>query len=447
MTYAAAIPDTTDTLDTLAQAEGLAFDTLAQAVRISPAPNAPLAGLEEPIREGLAFDLTQALDLHDATAKALSKAPKFNIILWTDDKELADLVDSLLTTELLQGNRNWKAYRGTATVLLLNIMGGGYVRFHRSSRYYANLIKRYNPAGVSFKAVALVDAMIEHGYLEQTIGFQNRSTGKRMASRIKATPALLNRIPKHLKDQRIPTHPKKELIVLKDKEGNFKAYLEHRLPQVKRMRRELISYNTILKQHGFPPVHRVFNQGSWDLGGRFYGGWWQTCPKAERKAITIGDRTDPNNGEATVELDYSCLYPTLLYAEKGLELSKDAYDITGFPRNEAKKAFVVAVGAKTPKGGKQALRCADLNPELVVALLEAHAPIADSLFAGKVLELQRMDSRICAEVHRVMTAAGICCLSVHDSFIVQARHEAFLKATMEEAYRRVTGSNVLPRIG
>ncbi|TWI60953.1 hypothetical protein LZ24_03473, partial [Desulfobotulus alkaliphilus] len=332
MTYLAAIPDTTDTLDTL--------DTLDTI-----------------------DTFTQALDLHDATTKALKDASKFSYILWTDDKELADLVDSLLTTELFPRNRNWKAYRGTATVLLLNIMGGGYVRFHRSSRFYANLIKRYNPAGVSFKAVALVDAMIEHGYLEQAIGFQDRSTGLRRATRIKATPALLNRIPKHLKDlpkERIPIHPKKELIVLKDKEGRPKAYLEHRLPQVKRMRRELISYNTILKQHGLPPVHRVFNQGSWDLGGRFYGGWWQTCPKAERKTITIGDRTDPNGGEATVELDYSCLYPTLLYAEKGLELSKDAYDILGFPRNEAKKAFVVAVGAKTPKGGKQALRCADL---------------------------------------------------------------------------------------
>lgn len=27
-------------------------------------------------------------------------------------------------------------------------------------------------------------------------------------------------------------------------------------------------------------LHRVFNNGSWDQGGRFYGGWWQNMPKA-----------------------------------------------------------------------------------------------------------------------------------------------------------------------
>ena len=60
-------------------------------------------------------------------------------------------------------------------------------------------------------------------------------------------------------------------------------------------------------------LHRVFNQGSFSLGGRFYGGWWQNIPAECRAAITI-------NGDPTIEMDYPRLHPTLLYDELGLEM-------------------------------------------------------------------------------------------------------------------------------
>jgi len=34
-------------------------------------------------------------------------------------------------------------------------------------------------------------------------------------------------------------------------------------------------------------LYRVFNNGSFDLGGRFYGGWWQRIPRDDRPYITI----------------------------------------------------------------------------------------------------------------------------------------------------------------
>lgn len=67
-------------------------------------------------------------------------------------------------------------------------------------------------------------------------------------------------------------------------------------------------------------VRRIFNSTSFDIGGRFYGGWWQNIPSAYRGMITI-------DGKRTTEFDYGRLHPTMLYAQEGMTLSGDAYDI------------------------------------------------------------------------------------------------------------------------
>ncbi|MBW2366981.1 MAG: hypothetical protein JRH15_03750 [Deltaproteobacteria bacterium] len=45
-------------------------------------------------------------------------------------------------------------------------------------------------------------------------------------------------------------------------------------------------------------LRRVFNNGSFEQGGRFYGGWWANLPRDCRKYIRI-------NGKDVVECDYS----------------------------------------------------------------------------------------------------------------------------------------------
>jgi hypothetical protein len=58
-------------------------------------------------------------------------------------------------------------------------------------------------------------------------------------------------------------------------------------------------------------VRRVFNNSKWDQGGRFYGGWWQRCPKDYRKKIKM-------DGVMTAEVDFSGLHIVLLYAQEGI---------------------------------------------------------------------------------------------------------------------------------
>ena len=100
-------------------------------------------------------------------------------------------------------------------------------------------------------------------------------------------------------------------------------------------------------------LYRVFNSASFDKGGRFYGGWWQIIPSSYRRKILI-------NGKRTVELDFSSLHPSILYAKIGKELPTDAYDISLKPslakdehrklsyRKLVKKAFNAMINAEHP---------------------------------------------------------------------------------------------------
>ena len=75
-------------------------------------------------------------------------------------------------------------------------------------------------------------------------------------------------------------------------------------------------------------LYRVFNNGSFDEGGRFYGGWWQNLPSEYRQFITI-------NGHTTSEYDYSApSILAMLYAELGQPLRDDAYEIECTLKND-----------------------------------------------------------------------------------------------------------------
>ncbi len=65
-------------------------------------------------------------------------------------------------------------------------------------------------------------------------------------------------------------------------------------------------------------LYRVFNNCTFEDGGRFYGGWWQHIPSALRRHITI-------NGCRTIEADYSGLHPAILFAQAGMEIPSDPY--------------------------------------------------------------------------------------------------------------------------
>jgi hypothetical protein len=65
---------------------------------------------------------------------------------------------------------------------------------------------------------------------------------------------------------------------------------------------------------------RMFTNGSFEEGGRFYRGWWQNVPSEYRKFITIDEGV-------TTEYDFSQLSPHMLYFAYNHKLGEvDAYD-------------------------------------------------------------------------------------------------------------------------
>ncbi len=59
-------------------------------------------------------------------------------------------------------------------------------------------------------------------------------------------------------------------------------------------------------------VRRIFNNGTFDEGGRFYGGRLQRIDGSFRKDIQM-------NNLPTVEIDYSSLHVILAYTEVGID--------------------------------------------------------------------------------------------------------------------------------
>ena len=189
-------------------------------------------------------------------------------------------------------------------------------------------------------------------------------------------------------------------------------------------------------------LYRVFNNGRWDHGGRFYRGWWSMLGKIDRSRILI-------DGEETVELDFGAIHPRMCFHLLGCPLPPEAdpyrlpdLDVTRY-RDSVKMAFGQLVSATTDRtplrpSGTKALFPTPKDYAAFVAKVEtAFQPVSAWLRAGRGVELQFIDSQIADAVLAEMTGAGIPCLPIHDSFIVPRSAELDIGVAMYRAYLQV----------
>lgn len=183
-------------------------------------------------------------------------------------------------------------------------------------------------------------------------------------------------------------------------------------------------------------MHRVFNR-TFDLGGRMYGGWWQSVPSSARRDLLI-------DGCPVAEVDYHHLHPRLLYAYAGHRLDGDAYTIKGCEteRSLVKKALNTMVNASSWPEAKGAIASAlggDVAgaQRLMDAVARHHAPIRRLFCSGLGIRLQRIDSDVAIAVVTEMTIKHhIACYPVHDSFIVPRTERETLVAVMERCLEK-----------
>jgi len=189
-------------------------------------------------------------------------------------------------------------------------------------------------------------------------------------------------------------------------------------------------------------LRRVFNRGSFEMGGRFYGGWWQNIPSAYRSVITI-------NGYRTVEADYSQFHPNILYHLKQAKLTgEDAYErILGSEnRDLSKQIFNACLNSsyetdRPPKGMKISHTGFKWR-EIKERLRKAHPQIEDAFFTDQGMSLQFYDSQMAEHVMLAFAKDKKPILPVHDSFLVLEDDQALLLKRMKTAYQQVLGKDI-----
>lgn len=296
------------------------------------------------------------------------------------------------------------------------------------------------------------NGLIEHWKVEP--GSQNR-----MQSTFRASSDLVAAMSGAAPVARAPA----DVIILRDGNKNPLPYRKTR--SIDRMRRNLARINEVLASvelwhPDFGVIHpgdptrigdanpgpasltlfRVFTH-DFSQHGRFYGGFWQNWPKAERQKLRI-------NGAPVVEGDYPSLHPRLLYADVGADLTGKPYEIPGLRRDVAKVALLVLLNAGDARTATRALQERDWGdiqggaPDLheirqtINALKMRHAPIRHLFHSGIGMALMRRDSEMAEMVMLELLEDGIVALPIHDSFIVRAEFAAHLQEAMDRAFEQ-----------
>ena len=336
----------------------------------------------------------------------------------------------------------------------------------RSGWYSEN--PRYRDPLLTYKQmIAVFDGLINIGFIEVTReGYFDRTIYQGKTTRFVARDELLERL------QELEGHPaisikpdfNAETIILRDKVDGRKVLQEYEdTPATERHRANLKKINSCFLKHWCDlevqdtevanlearianhatkqPIDfsqrtlvRIFSNGSFKQGGRFYRGWWQNVPSEYRKYITIDEKR-------TAEFDFSQLNPHLLYHSNYKVLgSDDAYDrvLDGEHRKIVKQAFNAMVQASTPlKSCPEEIDMSGLEmswAELRDRIIKAHKPIADHFFKGVGNHLQFMDSNIAERIMLHFAGMDAPALPIHDSFIL---HHAYGESgEVEEAMRR-----------
>ena len=363
---------------------------------------------------------------------------------------------------------------------------------HKASGHYSS--SRYHDANITFRihVTRAYETLIELGYLAEIKKGVN-AEGAKFLTRYEATDKLTDlfsegdRIAlKHLSNERVNT----ELIrvQLRDDEGHkYLADYEETSKTIK-MRDQMAFINDVLSKSAFDleitkdeleqledrmheraqernegdgrlrlqdvALYRVFNDAEFTLGGRLYGGWWQTIPSKYRRRIRI-------NGKRTVELDYGTLHPTMLYNETGTLPPEDSYNIALLPKSfdsvrnqdayrRLVKACFNAMLNSTSRTTRPP-RDIKLTPwginwgQMVDAILKKHQPIANCFFTGQGLRLQMLDSMVAANLMEnfARQMGTVALLPVHDSFICHHGYETDVKAAMKAEFRKLFKTDIV----
>ncbi|WP_420585626.1 hypothetical protein [Ruegeria sp.] len=404
----------------------------------------------------------------DFEPEELRAAKMASLVMCPFSEEASDAIDAVMdetvSFQRMQGTRvrglraeTARSLKATIGALLgdlleaaLNIGSGGYC--WRES----NKDKFKNTNATSRHYETLKSVWPEMGLMDVVNGFRGsddfdgeiyhpNTPNKRWATRLRATPLLLERLaeygitPKNLTLHFRSDRNKARPITLKaakiSGEAKPRIITDYtRSSTSAAIEADVNEINAFLNEweysFGAPPVlFRVFNDGDrenyqWDSGGRFYGSesTYINWKSEERRGILIG-------GEPTAEIDIKACQLTMLLGLMGFdyEVGVDLYQIDGLDREEVKQEINVIVG-KGRIGGR--------TSPVIGKILERYPFLNDLETRGlNSLRLQAIDSAIMNQTLLILKRQYcIPALPVHDCLIVRVRDVDTAQEVFSEAF-------------
>jgi len=299
------------------------------------------------------------------------------------------------------------------------------------------------------------------------------------SSYITLTPSFLDEVMPYVDKRKIATN--ENVIEMKDHHKNVieKELEEYQKWVVGVLQRSNALYRKISISIGDKEIDvqlkKVYNNDSWDEGGRDYivgsGVMQGVMLKDNRKAIKI-------DGEATSEIDYCALHPRIASELSGMRLEDD-FDpylpkCTGYSeyglRTLCKLSLLVCMNAGysplAKAGSKGSVENAikairwelyknntlqtmidnDHFPdiinyrEVIEALLQRNHYIYDWVDNPRGLFLQNLDGKIMDIILDKFNRIGEIVIPFHDSIVVKKSLVEYGKCAMIDAYEKVVGS-------
>jgi hypothetical protein len=415
-------------------------------------------------------------------------ARPLDVHTWSDHPEVNVFVNEIYS-QLTSIEGNERINKKLLKVVLLDLYVAWctdpelMIMFSRDNNAY-KAKSRYNEIHIGKKVIGVVDNLVNEGIIVEKRGFNDKIRGIGFQSRLWTSPSLEKKFKSARFHQfQFCDHEGRESILLRDEnKEDIEGYKDNAV--TKYSRSLLADYNTLLANTHIDICHldrpviaigsgsktmrlaitqqdkfvrRVFNKSRWDQGGRFYGGWWQRCPKVYREKIVF-------DGVATAEIDFSGIHIVILYAQEGInywaEVNEDPYSIHGINdidpdidlRAAAKLLLLTALNAKTPEKVYGAFRqqAESGSPEkrltneqlnsMLNQLKRKHEPIAHKLASGAGIELMYVDSQITERLIERFTLHYRCpILTIHDSYIVPFGYDRILNREMQASFEAVTG--------
>jgi len=339
----------------------------------------------------------------------------------------------------------------------------------RSKRVLDNK-DRYKCPAISGTLPTVLDLLDGAGWLHQEMGCL-RPFGRNQLTSIKPSPRLISRIEAHdLTLSDIGRSKGEEVLILKTikedywHKGEYTQYED--TDETKRLREEVRTINEWIAQADIVfdedaleygksinpsdlTLRRYFSRGSFQSGGRLFGGFWQGLSEAERlNGILI-------NGEEVAEIDYGQIAARILYGFAGSPVPKgDLYAIPGLmtadgnPYRDGIKllfnslTFMEGDPSRKPRKSKDKLP-RDLNIKQIVELIrQAHPAIAHYFGTTTGHNVQFIESEVMVSVLLRLREDNIVALPIHDALVVPCSARVRAMVTMKSVFEDMVGVEI-----